>query len=492
MNVKIYKNVLLDFFVILLDILMTAGAYMLGFHIIHRVVPDYGVDYGVAIIYIALELFLMWVYEIYTSVIRNNYELRLSLILSNSISVLGCAVIFFIRNIIYYGQVKPWYFANIIFMGIILSILMYIEKRLYVKLIKYFEGNVKLLVLDDSERKNDFARKIKYSALSVYDAWYVMVNDRNEEEVDHIIKTMYPKYNNIFISPRIHEEARHKFISSAVTMGKDLYIMPELYNLIIMKSSLMKFDDTPALKIKKFGLTKFDFFCKRALDIVVSLVGVIVSSPIMLLCAIAIKLDSKGPVFYKQERLTKDKKPFYIYKFRSMIDNAERLTGPVLATYDDPRITRVGKIMRRTRLDELPQLINVLNGSMSLVGPRPERRMFIEKNEREIPDYDKRFLVKAGLTGTAHVYARYDTAAKDKALFEMLYIRDYSFMLDIKIILFTLKVIFMKDSAEGIKDNEFKRYDRQMETPEQRGLYGDTISESEKKQRDEHIKKHTI
>ena len=118
--------------------------------------------------------------------------------------------------------------------------------------------------------------------------------------------------------------------------------------------------------------------------------------------------------------------------------------------------------------------------------------MFIEQNEKEIPDYDKRFLVKAGLTGTAHVYARYDTAARDKALFEMLYIRDYSFILDIKIILLTLKVIFMKDSAEGVRDNEFKRYDRQMHTPEQRGLYGDIVSKDEKNRKDEHVKKYTV
>lgn len=492
MNVKIYKNTLLDFFVILLDIFIIAGAYVLGVNIISKIIEGCRFDYTAVLLYIVLELFLFWAYELYTSVIRNNYELRLSIVLSNIITVIGCMLIFAVKDLIVYRNVNSGLFINYIFMGVILTIVFCIEKRLYVKLIKYFEGNVKLLVLDDSDRKNDFARKIKYSALSVYDAWYVMVNDKNEEEVDHIIKTMYPKYNNIFISPRIHEEARNKFISTAVAMGKDLYIMPELYNSIIMKSTLMKFDDTPALKIKKFGLTKFEFFCKRVLDIAVSLIGVIVSSPVMLVCAIAIKLDSPGPVFYKQERLTKDKKPFYIYKFRSMIDNAEKLTGPVLATYDDPRITKSGKIMRRMRLDELPQLINVLNGTMSLVGPRPERRMFIEQNEKEIPDYDKRFLVKAGLTGTAHVYARYDTAARDKALFEMLYIRDYSFILDIKIILLTLKVIFMKDSAEGVRDNEFKRYDRQMHTPEQRGLYGDIVSKDEKNRKDEHVKKYTV
>lgn len=475
MNVKIYKNAMMDLIIIIIDIIMIIGVGLTGFKLMHHFNINQNTDYIQIGVYIFITMFMFWAYEIYTSVIRNNYELKISVILSNIVAAMGCIAVIVARDLITVRHVHLWICANSIFMCTVLSVFVYLEKRLYVKIIKSFEGNVKLLVLDDSERENDFAKKIKYSSLSVYDAWYIMVNDENPEEVDQIIETMYPKYNNIFISPRIQETARNKFISAAVMMGKELYLIPELYNSIVMKSTLMQFDDTPALKIKKFGLTRLDKFQKRLLDIILALAGIIALSPVMLICAIAVKLDSPGPVIYTQERLTLNKKPFYIYKFRSMINDAEKFTGPVLATYDDPRITKVGKVLRAMRLDELPQLINILNGSMSFVGPRPERKKFVEEFEKEISDYNKRFLVKAGLTGMAHVYARYDTAPKDRALFDMLYIRDYSFMLDIKLILLTLKIIFMKNKAAGVRENEYKNYDRRMETPEQRGIYGDVF-----------------
>ena len=472
MNVKIYKNALLDFIVVMFDIFMMICSGLVGFRLIHLIDLSYSVDYVQIAVYICLTLFIMWAYDLYSSIIRDRYELKLSVALSNIVAMCGCIVITAVRDLIILHHIQWLSCANAVFMAAVLSVCIYLEKKLYVKVIKSFEGNVKLLVLDDSSRENAFAKKIKYSALSVYDAWYIMVNDDNPEEVDQIIETMYPKYNNIFVSPSIEEKARRKFVSSAVTMGKDLYLMPELYNSVVMKSTLMEFDDTPALKIKKFGLTNFERFCKRAVDIAFALVGSVVAAPVMLVCAIAVKLDSPGPVFYKQERLTLNKKPFYIYKFRSMINDAEKNTGPVLATYGDPRITRVGKILRATRLDELPQLLNVLEGSMSVVGPRPERRTFIEQFEKEIPDYDKRFFVKAGITGMSHVYARYDTSAQDRALFDMLYIRDYSFMLDVKIMFLTLKIMFMKTAAEGVHDNQYRILDRNMETPEERGLFG--------------------
>ncbi len=472
MNVKIYKNAIMDTIIVILDILIIVASGIAGSRLWHLISPQYTTDFIQIGVYLCFVIFTLWAYEIYTSVIRNNYELAVSVVLANFVAMCGTLVVILIRDLIM-STVHADHYLNCLFMAVVISIILYAEKRVYVKIIKSFEGNVKLLVLDDSDKENDFAKKIKYSSLSVYDAWYIMVNDESEEEVDQIIESIYPKYNNIFISPRIREDARNKFISSAVSMEKDLYLLPELSNLIVMNSTLMEFDDTPALKIRKFGLTTFERFWKRTLDIAVALVGTIVTSPIMLLIALAIKLDSPGPVFYKQERLTFHQKPFSIYKFRSMVNDAEKLTGPVLATYDDPRITRVGKILRATRLDELPQMLNVLKGDMSVVGPRPERKKFVDEYIEEIPDYDKRFFVKAGITGMSHVYARYDTGAKDRVLFDILYIRDYSFMLDLKLILLTIKIMFMKNAAAGVRDDEYKSYNRKMETPEQRGLYRD-------------------
>ena len=217
-----------------------------------------------------------------------------------------------------------------------------------------------------------------------------------------------------------------------------------------MKSDMVQFDDTPALMVSRFGLTKMQSTIKRAFDIILALAGIALSSPIMAICALMIRLDSPGPVIYKQERLTLHRKPFNIFKFRTMRNDAEKETGAVLATDHDPRITKVGRALRSLRLDELPQLFNILGGSMSIVGPRPERQFFVDEFLEEINNYDKRFFAKAGLTGLAQVYSRYNTDVKDKTLYDLLYIKDYSFWLDIKLILLTVKTMFVKESSQGV------------------------------------------
>ena len=189
---------------------------------------------------------------------------------------------------------------------------------------------------------------------------------------------------------------------------------------------------------------------KRVLDVVISVTALLIIWPIMLIIALLVKLTSPGPVFYKQLRLTKDKREFYIYKFRSMVQDAEKKTGPALATKDDPRITPVGKWLRKLRLDELPQLINILKGDMSVVGPRPERPFFIEKYEKEIPNYDRRFMMKAGLTALSHVYGRYSTDIVDRTHYDLLYVQNYSLLMDIRIMLLTSRTLFLKDAAEGV------------------------------------------
>lgn len=472
MNVKIYKNIVLDLGVFLMDALLILGSAVLGWYIISKIVPGYEFSYAMILVYFALMVFAFWCYELYTSVIRDHYELGLSVVLSNIVSVLGSIIIVSLIK----WEISWLTVLNIIFMGVILSIVLYWEKRVYVKVVKSLEGQVKLLVLENSERQNDFARKIKYSALSVYDSWYIMVNDDDLLEINIIIKDMFPKYDCILISPTMCEEARTIFMSAAVNMKKDIFLIPDLYNTSIVRSVLTKFDDTPALKIKPFGLTVSQCVIKRCFDIVMASIGIIILSPVMLICAALVKIDSPGSVLYKQERLTKNKKPFYIWKFRSMVQDAEKATGAVMATYNDPRITRVGKWLRALRLDELPQLFNILKGDMSIVGPRPERPKFVEEFSY-VRDYDKRYFVKAGLTGMAPVYSRYNTKPEDSAIFDLLYIRGYSFLLDLKIIMLTLKVIFIKEASEGVKEEEFQSFNRKMDSPEQRGVYGNVFEQ---------------
>ena len=190
---------------------------------------------------------------------------------------------------------------------------------------------------------------------------------------------------------------------------------------------------------------------KRMLDIAVSIPAIIILLPLMAVTAIAIKADSRGPVIYSQERVGQYGKTFKVYKFRSMKQDAEAQSGPVLAKEGDSRITKVGRFIRATRIDELPQLFNVLKGEMSIVGPRPERPFFVEQFIKEKPEYAYRHNVKPGITGLAQIAGKYNTTAYDKLIYDLIYIQEVSIKTDLIIMLQTLKVLITKESTEGVK-----------------------------------------
>lgn len=190
---------------------------------------------------------------------------------------------------------------------------------------------------------------------------------------------------------------------------------------------------------------------KRILDIAVAVTALIILSPVILITAVMIKLDSKGPVLYSQERVGLYGKTFFVHKFRSMKQDAEAKCGPVLAAEGDPRITKFGRFMRATRLDELPQLFNVLKGEMSIVGPRPERPFFVKQFIAQKPEYDYRHNVKPGITGLAQIAGKYNTSAYDKLIYDLLYIQDVSVKTDLMIMLQTFKVLLTKSSTEGVQ-----------------------------------------
>ena len=198
---------------------------------------------------------------------------------------------------------------------------------------------------------------------------------------------------------------------------------------------------------------------KRLCDVVLSAVGLLLTSPFFAVIALMIKCTDRGPVFYRQDRLTKDGQVFSICKFRTMIQDAEKHTGARLASDHDDRILPVGRFLRRTRLDELPQLWNILKGDMSLVGPRPERPELAAEIEESIPEFAYRLKVKAGLTGYAQVYGKYNTTAYDKLKLDLTYIRKYSVFLDLKMILMTPKIMFLKESTEGVKEEVEEKSD---------------------------------
>lgn len=241
------------------------------------------------------------------------------------------------------------------------------------------------------------------------------------------------------------------------------YITPKVSDIVIRGATEINLFDTPLLLVKGKGLTAPQRFLKRAMDIVICLVAMIVAAPIMAITAIAIKHEDGGPVFYKQKRTTIGGEVFDILKFRSMIVDAEKEGKPVPATDRDPRITKVGRFIRATRIDELPQILNILKGDMSVVGPRPERVEHVEKYGKEIPEFDFRLKVKGGLTGYAQIYGKYNTSAYDKLRLDLMYIENYSLMLDIKLILMTVRIMLKKESTEGFdKIEELERMKREI------------------------------
>ena len=217
------------------------------------------------------------------------------------------------------------------------------------------------------------------------------------------------------------------------------YTAPKISDILMRGGDDIRLFDTPLILCRNEGLTPEQRFVKRIFDIVISAVLLLILSPVLLICAAAVRLEDGGPVFYRQKRLTRDGKIFEVLKFRSMIPDAEADGKAVLAADHDNRITKVGAVLRRFRLDELPQLLNILRGEMSLVGPRPERPELTEEYSRKYPEFPYRLQVKAGLTGYAQVNGAYDTEPIDKLKMDLIYIEQYSLLMDIQILLMTLK-----------------------------------------------------
>ena len=250
----------------------------------------------------------------------------------------------------------------------------------------------------------------------------------------------------------VHHENKKKIFKACYEKRLLVYDVPSITDMLLASSDILHIVDSPILKINKYGPDEMESIFKRLIDIFGSLVLIILTSPIMLLTAIAIKLQDGGDILYKQIRLTKNSREFKIYKFRSMVMNAEKDTGVVLAKENDDRITHVGKFIRKTRFDELPQLFNILKGEMSFVGPRPERPEIYDEICKEMPEFRFRLVVKAGLTGYAQIYGKYNTSLRDKLLLDLYYIENFSLIDDIKMLLLTLKIVFNKESTEGIKE----------------------------------------
>lgn len=260
----------------------------------------------------------------------------------------------------------------------------------------------------------------------------------------------------------IATEERNQLLKYCYANSIRVYMMPKITDVIILGAEEMHLFDTPILLTREYSLTMEQRFVKRIIDIICSLILLVLASPFMLVTAIVIKAYDGGPVLYKQVRCTKDQKEFYIMKFRSMRTDAEKDGVARLAKKNDDRITPIGKFIRKVRIDELPQLINILKGDMSFIGPRPERPEIIKQYMEVMPEFAYRMKVKAGLAGYAQVYGKYNTTPYDKLKLDLTYIENYSLWLDLQLMLLTLKILLWPDSTEGVETEQITALKEEM------------------------------
>lgn len=266
--------------------------------------------------------------------------------------------------------------------------------------------------------------------------------------------TVLDAVHTVFISG-VHSHERNIILKYCVAHDIDVLVIPRIGDVIMSSARSIHMFHLPMLNVQRYAASPEFLLVKRLMDIVISLIALIVLSPIMLAVAIAIKAYDGGPVFYSQVRLTKDSREFRILKFRSMRTDAERDGVARLSTGEnDSRITPIGKVIRKLRFDELPQLINILKGDLSIVGPRPERPEIAAQYEEEMPEFALRLQAKAGLTGYAQVYGKYNTTPYDKLQMDLMYIAHPSIVEDLKIMMATVKILFMAESTDGVEEGQ--------------------------------------
>jgi len=295
-----------------------------------------------------------------------------------------------------------------------------------------------------------------YKGLGLDVIAFVAVNNENIGKIHNNIKVVDTVHNiknvieennvsEIILALEKHEgDIMLEVVAACDSNNVSIKIIPDLYEIISGQARTSQLYGAPLINISSQLMPEWEKKIKRLMDIVISILILIFSFPIIIITSVAIKLESKGPIFYRQERSGLNGKVFKMIKFRSMRSDAEKLSGPVWSTKDDPRITKVGKFIRKVRIDEIPQMLNVLSGSMSLVGPRPERPFFVEKLSAEIPFYKRRLKVRPGVTGWAQVKHKYDESVEDvkeKLRYDLFYIENMSLSNDLKILFRTVFVV---------------------------------------------------
>ena len=379
------------------------------------------------------------------SLIRKRYtEVILNLIVAViNIFVVAMAVTFIFRDF-EYSRVVIIYTACLSF--ILLVAWMYIMHQWEARNLP----QLKILIAAEEAEQD----KIKEKMAKTYGLTSSIIYTASSKKLHDLEAIINNNIDWVVIGESLSITQRENLLKFAKAKQKMIILVPTLYEICCRQMYLWQIDDLPTQRVSRMLLTLEQRVLKRSLDLVVAIIAAIILLPVMIVTAVAVKLDSPGPVLYAQVRVGRNGKLFKVHKFRSMRQDAEAKSGPVLASENDPRITRLGRFIRATRLDELPQLFDVLAGNMSIVGPRPERPFFVEQFIAEKPEYAYRHNVKPGITGLAQIAGKYNTTAYDKLVYDLIYIQNFSIINDLTLMLQTFKVLITKSSTEGVQNNK--------------------------------------
>ena len=397
----------------------------------------------VGILYCVVYFFFAKMYDAHKIGLYRLQELAFSQMLAYGISdgVLFIAAFFWFHN---FQRIR----IRLFLLAFVLQfVLILINTFLFNRLYAHFDEPRKIMILYGSEDYKRLLMKIQEKNRR----YQVLACMSESEDISAILETL-AKCKDIYLCD-VRDEVKDRVILFCNAHQKDIHISMDIGDLLILGDEVSHSFDTPFLRNKKTPVAWYYPLLKRLSDIVISVTAILLLSPIMIVTALGIKLYDHGPVFYKQTRLTKDGRRFEIIKFRSMKMDAEK-NGAQLSTVHDDRITPIGKIIRKLRIDELPQLFNILKNDMAVVGPRPERPEIASQYEQDIPEFHLRLRVKAGLTGYAQVYGKYNTTPLDKLKLDLIYIAQRSVLFDLRILFYTLKIIFIPESTEGIPDGQ--------------------------------------
>lgn len=398
-------------------------------------------DYFVIVLFMAIYIFLAKLYGGYNLSVNTASDLAYSHVVATVLSGCGMYVLLWllIRRT---PKVLP-----LILMLVGMMIAAAIWAKLARQLVDHiFPPKTTVLVFENPEAREDGLMILQDLPASFSLHSSVCVSE-GAEAVFSLLDQVQPE---AVMLCGIQSSFRNDVVKYCIEHNMEAYVRPNIGDFLIKGAMTLQLSNLPVMLCQRSAPSVWYLMVKRLMDIVLSLAAIVVFSPFMLVTAIAIKLYDHGPILYKQIRLTKDRKPFYVYKFRSMRVDAEKDGVARLASQNDDRITPIGKLIRSIRIDETPQLFCILLGSMTIVGPRPERPEIAQQYEQEMPEFALRLQAKAGLTGYAQVYGKYNTTPYNKLQMDLQYIANMNLITDLKIILATVKILFVPESTEGV------------------------------------------